>query len=76
MIWIGDEESIALLQHSNHEALRLSKLAGCLLCLRVLMSRQHQGELMQFASLQLTDVFDFVEAKHDGAVSHHLTGPL
>ena len=39
-------------------------------------SRQHQGELMQFAWLQLTDVIDFVEAKHEGAICRHLTGPL
>ena len=31
---------------------------------------------MQFACLQLTDVFDLVEATHECAVCHHLNGPL
>ena len=65
-----------MLQHSNHETLRLCKLADRLLCPRGSVSRQHQGELMQLAWLQSTDVFDFVEAKHEGAIRHHLTEPL
>ena len=39
------------------------------------MSRQHQGELMQFAWLQLPDIFDLVEAMYEGAVCCHLSGP-
>ena len=64
-----------LLQQSKPEMLRLWKLADCLLCLQGSVSRQHQGELMQFAWLQFSHVFDLVEAKHEGAVCSHLTGP-
>ena len=72
IIWIADMEGSVLLQHSNHETLGLGNLADCLLCLRGSVSRQHQGEIMQFAWLQLTEVFDFVEAKHGGC---HLSPP-
>ena len=60
---------------SNHEAPGLCKLAVCLLRLRGSVSRQHQGKLVQSAWLQLTDVFDLLEAKHEGTICRHLIGP-
>ena len=65
-------------QHCNHETLGLRKLADNLQSLQGHVSRQHQGELMQFAWLKLPDVFslDFGEATHECAVCHHLSVPF
>ena len=71
----ADEEIGFPLQQSNHETFRLCTLANCLLCLRGSVSRQHQGELMQFTWLQFTDVFDLAKTEHEGTVCRHLRGP-
>ena len=61
---------------TNNDNLSLCKLADSLQCLRGSMSRQHQGELMQFTRIHFTDIFDLVEATHEGAVCRHLSGQI